>query len=744
MQKFLIFFVILLSGMLSAQDFDRLNIAFTVDGQILEFPLTGGLNAPQVSGVDLNHDGVTDLFVNDRIGGVPMAFVYDVSVKGNYRFDPGLTKYFPTTENWALMMDYNGDGVPDLFSYSIAPGIDGISPYRGKWLNDTLHFDLVTSTGGPSPLILPYSVANGSKGNLYVTTIDIPAIADMDGDGDLDIMAFDTGGGFINYYRNNSIEKGYGKDSLIYVLDDQCWGKVFEGLSSTISMSSDPNQCSLGVLGGGITTRHVGSTLMAADLDGDGDKDMLVGDVSYGKITALFNTGTAKKAWVTAQDTVYPNYDVPVLFPDFPASYMADVNADGKVDFVFATNSTGITEDREVFQWYSPVQPGFTEMRKSASPLLTDQMLDLGTGTHPAFMDVDNDGDLDMIVGNFSHFTNLTQRNAQLYLYTNTGTSAQPAFELTDEDFLGFSQFHNIDWGFAPATGDLDGDGDTDLIVGSEEGILYYCENTAGKGNIPVFAPVVVKYMDIDVGQAAAPFIYDVDGDGLKDLVIGERNGNINFLPNQGEQLAPAFSSNPDKAPNINFFGKIDTRQPGYASGYSSPVIFRVDDKLQLVTGSLSGEIHWYKDIENNFTNKFTLVTKTLGNIREGERVKPVLVKLLEGDHYQLAAGNMRGGLAAYQTNIPVSSTGTKNQQLLSGISLYPNPATDFINISIHEKTEIKSLKATIFDQLGRIVKSQDVLAGAESIKLGGLMPGLYFVQLSSDDANRVFKIIRK
>ncbi|HMZ73656.1 MAG TPA: T9SS type A sorting domain-containing protein [Saprospiraceae bacterium] len=743
MKKLLIIFFVFVSNFLPAQNFKRIDIPFAENGKQLEYPLTGGLNAPQISGVDLNHDGLTDLLVNDRIGGVALAFLYDQSTESKYKFAPGLTKYFPPTENWALMKDFNGDNVPDLFTYSIAPGIDGITPYRGKWVNDTLQFTMITSTGGPSPLILPYSVPNGSKGNLYVTTIDIPTFADMDNDGDLDIMSFDTGGGFINYYKNNSVEKGFGKDSLIYSLHDQCWGKVFEGLSSTISLSSDANKCSQGLLGGGVLTRHVGSTLLAVDLDGDGDKDMLVGDVSYGNITALFNTGTPQNAWVTAKDTLFPHYNIPVMFPDFPASYTADVFNDGNVDLVFATNSTGITEDRNVFQVYHPQQPGFSNMKKSDKPLLTDQMIDLGTGTHPAFIDIDNDGDMDMIAGTFNSFTNLTERNGHLYLYENTGTADQAVFELVDSDFLGFSAFSNLDWGFAPTVGDLDGDGDVDILTGSEDGILYYNENTAGVGNVPVFAATVVKYKDIDVGQAASPFIFDVDDDGLPDLLIGERNGNINFLPNQGSLLNPQFEANVDKAPNINYFGKVDTRQPGYASGYSSPVLFRINDKLHLLTGSLSGGIQLYNDIENNFTGKFTAVTKQLGNINEGERTKPVLTKLIKGDYYNMVVGNMRGGFGVFGTNISTKTTAVKNLLTQASIRLMPNPVEAYINIMSPDITDLRSFDASIFDMQGRQWYSMSIIPNIQQIDVSALPSGMYFIHLRSLTDSRVLKFVK-
>ena len=97
------FLILILPATLFGQDFQRLNIPVVQNGQPLQFPFCGGFNAPQISSVDLNHDGKTDLFINDRIGSVPMAFIFDETVPGNYRFEPAYIKYFPT--NYQLGID---------------------------------------------------------------------------------------------------------------------------------------------------------------------------------------------------------------------------------------------------------------------------------------------------------------------------------------------------------------------------------------------------------------------------------------------------------------------------------------------------------------------------------------------------------------------------------------------------------------------------------------------------------------
>ena len=63
-------------------------------------------------------------------------------------------------------------------------------------------------------------------------------------DGDLDILTFNVGGGYLGFYRNLSIERGFGADSLIFELDDDCWGGFFEsGVTTALDLSDEPGDC---------------------------------------------------------------------------------------------------------------------------------------------------------------------------------------------------------------------------------------------------------------------------------------------------------------------------------------------------------------------------------------------------------------------------------------------------------------------------------------------------------------------
>ena len=78
--------------------------------------------------------------------------------------------------------------------------------------------------------------------------------------------------------KENNLPKG----SLQFRRTDRCWGKFTEtGITNTLVLSDNPNTCSSGLLGRVASSRHAGSTILTFDEDGDGDKDILLGDVSF-------------------------------------------------------------------------------------------------------------------------------------------------------------------------------------------------------------------------------------------------------------------------------------------------------------------------------------------------------------------------------------------------------------------------------------------------------------------------------
>ena len=194
--------------------------------------------------------------------------------------------------------------------------------------------------------LLQTNISPGNSTNLYVSSVDLPAIVDVDNDGDLDILTFIISGSTVEYHRNRSIENYGTCDSLEFNRADICWGKFSEnpldnGLTLGISckpsntiMYPEPSN----------SARHAGSTLLAFDGDGDGDKELVLGDLTFNNMVYVQNGGTPNVAFMTSYDTLFPSNSVPIDIMIFPAAFHVDVNNDGLKDLLVAPNNPVGTE----------------------------------------------------------------------------------------------------------------------------------------------------------------------------------------------------------------------------------------------------------------------------------------------------------------------------------------------------------------------------------------------------------------
>lgn len=173
---------------------------------------SGGFNNPQLCMADLNKDGKMDLITYEQSTMQVKTFLNIGNA--DYRYYPDYAKLFPPQiSNYLKMEDYNRDGITDL----IHSGITGFEVYKGSYnAQNQLTFTYYKN--------LFYTSPNGLV-NAYVQPSDIPAILDIDGDGDLDFMSYAVLGANIAFYMNRQVEEGLPKDSIKICLVDNCWGK---------------------------------------------------------------------------------------------------------------------------------------------------------------------------------------------------------------------------------------------------------------------------------------------------------------------------------------------------------------------------------------------------------------------------------------------------------------------------------------------------------------------------------------
>ncbi len=575
-----------------------------------KFPWAGGMNSCQFGEVDMDMDGKKDLFVFDRNGNRILPFL-NKGTEGStdYEFAPEYIENFPELHDWAELVDYNADGKEDIFTYSY--DYPGIIVYKNISVNH-LEFELVVY-----PFLTSYQ--GGGYVNILVTSVDYPAITDIDNDGDLDILTFWGLGSFVEMHKNLSMELYGTPDSLIYQKVSNCWGYFAENAESNIiylDTCIGGKNCTISYLKEQPDTiidpfRHTGSTFLALDLDADNDKDLLIGDVDYPNLVQLINGGNPDSAHIISQDTLFPSYNKAVNLFSMPAPAYIDINNDGLKDLLLSPFDPSLNKNNNYRSSWLYLNSGTNNnphFNFEMNNFLQEDMIDVGSGAYPVFFDYDKDGLMDLFVSDYGYYiysyygyanalTSVYWSN--IALFRNTGTLQNPEFTQITHDFNNLSAQHLT--GIYPAFGDIDGDTKADMIIGMEDGTLWFYKNIAGAGQSMEFDEPVKNFQNIDVGAFSAPQLYDLNNDGLPDLIIGEEKGNLNYYKNSGTITNPVFNLTTDS------LGKVNVTDPLVSyTGYSTPCFFKnKTNKTELIVGSEHGKVFYYKNIEGNLTGKF-------------------------------------------------------------------------------------------------------------------------------------------
>jgi hypothetical protein len=709
------------------------------------FPWTGGMNSCQFAEIDMNFDGIEDLFVFDRHGDRIMTFINGgTQAMVDYNYVPELAESFPELVDWVIFADYNADGKKDIFTKS--PGLPGIIVYKNI-SEGSLGFDLVVY-----PFLTSYQ--GGGYVNILVTDVDYPGISDIDGDGDIDILTFWGLGSFVEMHRNQSVEKYGIPDSLDFIKTTNCWGHFAENDESNTlyldtclngGFSGNPLQCA------GKGSRHTGSTFLLLDQDGDSDKDLLLGDVDYPNLIMLVNGGDTDSAFITGFDTLFPSYDKPVNLMSMPVAANIDANNDGLIDLVLSPFDPALdkSENRQsVWLYLNEGGNNHPQYAFNSSSFLQDDMIDVGAGAYPVLCDYDGDGLQDLFVANFgeyiySWYGSGNQLNSvywsKIAQFRNTGTAQSPKFSLITDNFEQLDTFGVR--GFYPAFADIDNDGDMDMLTGLQDGTLWLFRNSSGSPQEINFEEPVKDYQGIDAGSFSTPRFFDLDGDGLTDLIIGEENGNLNYYKNTGTLTMPIFTYITDSLGKVN----VTDYQLSY-TGYSVPFFFRENsNQARLVVGSEKGKLFYYKNIDGNLGGAFTendslllLIGGEPGEIRPGIRTSAALYDLNSDGFLDLIAGNFSGGLNYYSGSEPPPVSGIDNGKIqLQEVTIYPNPAKDIIRIEIKGKQTAAQIEVEIINtQLQGIYSRINFADQPISFPVDFLTNGIYFLKIRRADGS--------
>jgi Secretion system C-terminal sorting domain/FG-GAP-like repeat len=732
---------LLFSWQTQAQDFtfkyDN-SLKIIQNGQPLPNAFAGGLNAPQFSTCKLDNDGVEDLVVFDRTAQKISTFLAKQDNTGKYfwQYAPQYESVFPKVSNWILLIDYNRDGKKDIFTYT--PG--GVKVFRNT-STTKLAFQLVAD-----PV---FSTGYSGKINLFVNATDIPAIVDIDNDGDYDVVVFDSSGNFTFYHKNFSIENYKNANILEFRRVGDCWGGFFKEHFDDIVFNQecgnnpvpleDPfkSQKASKVM-------HAGNSILLLDLNGDGLKDVLFGHITKNKVASILNVGTLNQAKFKAADYNFPN-KYPIDFPVFPALFSEDLDFDGVKDLVASPNgydNAQQTVDYQKSAWFykNSGQNDKPDFNFVQSNFLQNTMVDLGENTAPTFADIDGDGDQDLLVGN-AGIRGETGYRASIYLYENKGNNT---FELTNSDYLGIAKNQQL-FEIKPFVSDLNNDGvdDFGFISNSFTGVnIRYFPNRAARGkafDLKLSEAVILPEIKFLTG-GDSPLFFDLNKDGLKDLILGKSNGGLEYYKNTGTREKPAYTLEN---------GVLGGIAPDYIIGGISitSADLNGDGKEELITGGRDGYLRIYKNLIDQNLSKFVADSSLVFDELAGKNSRlqiggglAVAVANLDNDYIpDILVGTNTGGLKVLKNTSKFIITA--NEEPINSL-IYPNPTNRYVYVKNNYSADYEILNTS-----GLVIQSQkNQKPNQETIfDLGLQNDGVYLLRISSEGKEpQVRKIVLK
>ena len=607
MKKALLLIILSLPFSVYSQFLKQSELSIVENGTLIKNPFTGGLNSCQLSNIDLNDDGKIDIFVFERVGDRVLCFLNNNDTIGtDFHYSKDYSKNFPNLYNWALLVDYNCDGKEDIFTYNDSYVKVFKNTSQSENLSFQVEEQALISDLGSiqsaiiiSEVDIPSFVDVDGDQDIDVLTfkqsggyMEYHQNLSQELYGNCDSLIFkletDCWGEFfegLNTYEFNNCNEDAinnqnevrssgphsGSSSLLLDIDadddmDLILGDVsFNNLNLLVNGGNSQNANMISVnqnfpIGNGSNISAEISSFPAAfhlDVNNDNIRDLVVSpntennSENFESIMVFLNTAEDNNpSFQYTQNNFLQNKTLDFGSGAYPATI--DYNNDGLKDLIignygYFSNSNPSSQLALLRNIGSQTEPNFEVIDRDFGGLGTiplDTILNQSVkGIFPTLADLDNDGDVDLIVGD---------NNGKIHFFKNIANSGQDAeFELQNVNFF------NIDIGqhSTPFLFDMNGDNLFDLIIGQVDGTISYAENS-GTLYEPIFNTINEDFGGISVNNDeslygfSTPYVYAENNE--INILIGSESGQIYHYRSVNNDLSFNFELVSDDFQNLS------------------------------------------------------------------------------------------------------------------------------------------------------------------------------------------------